>query len=150
MGRYYNTNRFEGKFGFGIQSSTDPEIFGMQEEDRTDLQYYLDGTEENKKECKRVIDEQYDFLEIPQEDRIYVLEDGKEIWDLLDKYINKHFREFDKEKDKGTIPYGYSGFENGAVELKEGIELARCRVVLGTRIYTDLIKDGYCSLVAEV
>ena len=47
MGRFYHSNRFEGKFGFAIQNSDDPEIFGMQEQEPSEIEYYLDGSEEN-------------------------------------------------------------------------------------------------------
>ena len=36
MGRYYQTNNTEGKFGFAVQSSDDPAIFGMEEEPRVE------------------------------------------------------------------------------------------------------------------
>lgn len=150
MGRYYNTNRFEGKFGFGIQDSCDPEIFGMSEQEPTEIDYYLEANDDSLKECKDKIDEQYDFLGVKQEDRIYEIEKSSDTWDLYDKYYDKHFREFDDEKDKGKIPYHSEKWNNGAVEVKEGIELAWCRVSLGCKIYTDLVKDGYCSLTAEL
>lgn len=150
MGRYYNTNNFDGKFGFAIQSSTDPEIFGMEEREPSEILYYLEGTDEAKEYCKKVIDEQYDILEIPQEDRIYEIEKNGDIWDLSEKYYDKHWREYDKELDKGKTAYASNKWKNGAMEIKEGTELAWCRVSLGCKIYTDLVKDGYCDLTAEL
>lgn len=150
MGRYYSSNNFDGKFGFGVQSSDDPSIFGMEEQEPSEITYYLEGTDEAKAHCKKVIDEQYDFLGVAQEDRVYEIEKGGDIWELEEKYYDSGFREWTEELDKGKIPYSSDKWKNGAVEIKDGIELAWCRVSLGCRIYSDLVKDGYCELTAEL
>lgn len=155
MGRYYRSNRFDGKFGFAVQSSDDPAIFGMVEQEPSEIEYYLDGSEENIEQVAKKLDEQYDILEIPQNERIYLLNcDEKDalrsLYDLGGKYYTKHFREWNEELDKGKVPYSSAKWQKGAVETKDGIELAWCRVYLGTKIYTELVKDGYCSLTAEL
>lgn len=156
MGRYYSTNRFSGKFGFAIQSSDDPELFGMQEQPPAEINYYLEAGDnnENTEEVAKVMDAQYDILEIPKEERVYLLQAGEKaeqpLIDLEKKYYEKHYRPYDKEKDKSIIPYHSSKYESGAVPTKEGIDLAWCRVWLGAKIYTDLVLDGYCDLNAEV
>lgn len=151
MGRYYNTNRFDGKFGFAVQSSSDPEIFGMVEQEPSVIDYYLNGDDEAIEKCKQVLDEQYDILGVEQEDRIYTIHDESEIWDTLyKKYYDKWFREYDKKKDGEMVPYASDKYENGAVEIKQGTQLALCRVSLGVKIYTSLVVDGYCSLTAEL
>lgn len=150
MGRYYTTNNFDGKFGFAVQSSGDPEIFGMEEQEPSSIDYYLDGSEEAIENCAKVIDEQYDFLGIPESDRVYKIEKEQEVWDLYDKYNDKCFREYNEELDKGKIPFHSEKWKKGAVEVKDGVELAWCRISLGCKIYTDLVNDGYCSLNAEL
>lgn len=155
MGRYYRSNRFEGKFGFAVQSSDDPAIFGMEEQEPSEIEYYLDGSEENIERVAKKLDEQYDILEIPENERVYLLKcDEKDalqpLHELSEKYYTKHFREWNEESDKGKIPYSSEKWQKGAVETKDGIELAWCRVYLGTKIYTELVVDGYCSLSAEL
>lgn len=152
MGRYYHTNRFEGKFGFGVQPSDDPEIFGMEEQAPSSINYYLDGDDENIKKVAEKLDEQYDILGIPSEERIYLLEKGDrgELDKLYDKFYSKLFREYDKKIDGEKIPYHSEIYKNEAVEVRDGIELAWCRIWLGTRIYTELIEEGYCDLEAEL
>lgn len=152
MGRYYHTNRFEGKFGFAVQPSDDPALFGMEEQEPSVVNYYLDGSEENIKNVAKTLDEQYEYLRIPDEERIYLLEDGKD--DALDKlyskYFKKLFRAYNKETDVNIIPFHSEVFPEGAVEVFGGVELAWCRIWLGTKIYTELVEDGYCDLEAEL
>lgn len=154
MGRYYGTNRFDGKFGFGVQPSTDPgDVFGMEriedEPNETEASYWLDGDEENIERIRGILEGFYDDLGISEDDRIFKLKDGSDIWNMFEKYEAKHFRPFMKGKDKG-IPY-YSKFhEEGVVEITPGIQLTRCRVDLGVKILTELIESGECSLWAEL
>jgi hypothetical protein len=42
MGRYYNGD-IEGKFWFGVQSSTAPERFGCSEIEKNSIDYYIDS-----------------------------------------------------------------------------------------------------------
>ena len=58
MGRFYSGD-IEGKFWFAVQSSTDQEFFGM-EEDRSYIDYYVDDDsmeqiEKGIKDCKKAL-----------------------------------------------------------------------------------------------
>lgn len=150
MGRYWNSNNHSGKFGFAVQNSSDPEIFGMQEQEPTSITYYLDDSDEAREDIKKVLDEQYNILKIKPEDRIYEIKDEQEIWDLLDKYHEENFRPYDKERDKDQIPYADKKYKQGVVPVISAIPLAECRVSLGLKIMDDLMKDGYCELEAEL
>lgn len=147
MGRYYNTNTgHEGKFGFAVQASDDPKIFGMEELRPSCIDYQLEGDEENIKHVKEVISKQYDILGVNKEDRIFELDSDK-IEAVLEKYRDKNYHEYDEEKDDG-IPYSFS---DGSIMLPNNrdIPLAECRIQLGLTILDDLEKQGYCFLTAE-
>ena len=150
MGRYWNSNNHSGKFGFAVQNSSDPEIFGMQEQEPASITYYLDDSDEAREDIKKVLDEQYEILHIKPEDRIYEIKDEQEIWDLLDKYHEQNYRPYDKEKDKDQIPFWSAKYESGEAPVDKRVPLAECRVSLGLKIMDDLMKDGYCELEAEL
>ena len=66
MGRYY-TGDIEGKFMFGVQSSSDADFFGVEGESRS-LDYYygedtLPSVEEGVKECEGVMGEYLKHIE---------------------------------------------------------------------------------------
>ena len=143
MGRYYQTNNHEGKFGFAVQDSNDPEIFGMTE-DQSVIHYYMSSDKKDK--VKKVLDEQYDILGINKKDRVYVY-DADKIDHVLGISHDKNYHDYNKAKDK-EIPVA---FNDGRVMVanNKDIELAEYRVLLGTKIMYDLENDGYCSLEAE-
>lgn len=157
MGRYYNTNRFYGKFGFAVQSSSDPEIFGMYEDEPTEITYYADDSA--IQQVIDVLNKQYEICEVPEGERIYQVENDKALGEYLEAHVDPRiYREYDSRKDDG-IPYG--GFSKEFIEKncfksetlypkKHEMALAACRIALGLRILTDLKLDGYCSLVAEL
>ena len=149
MGRYWTSNSFSGKFTFAVQSSGDPTIFGMKEQEPSCVDYYLDSSKEVLKKCKKVIDAQYDILGIKQKDRLYEVKSLDEIWALHDKYYLEHYRPYNLAEDK-EIPYHSDVFKDGAIPKKPEYPLAWGRLSLGCAIYTDLVKDGYCSLNAEL
>lgn len=158
MGRYYH-NQFgeEGKFWFAVQPSDDPEtVFGAtdvtdeSDEDGFD-ESYADYDIDNADYVKKKLDEQYDILGVPQDERRYnvtIDERGSYIWDDLFKY----FLTYEKPKDDHIIPYG--DFRNGehityyAVSREK--ELAASRINLGLFILSTINRDGYCSLTAEL
>lgn len=147
MGRYYHTNNHDGKFGFGCQSSDDPAYFGMEEQEPTTVDYYLEDNEENRQVIIDKLNENYDILGIAKEDRLYkIKESSLEIEALLKKYRDKNYHEFDK--DNG-IRISFGDGKSYAPRNKD-IELAECRVWLGLEILDDLERDGYCDLNAEM
>lgn len=154
MGRYYGTAHYDGKFGFGVQSSYDPvDVFGMwdesNEDDECEANFYLEATDAALSHIKAEIDKQYDLLEIPASRRIYEVEDNMTIWNLFDEFEDKLYRPFEKGVDK-CVPYYSKKYDEGIVEIRPGIQLAKCRVDLGTKIYSELLKDGKCWMWAEV
>lgn len=129
MGRYYYGNHFEGKFGFGVQPSDDPLIFGMIDEgecvdDEGDPcgsnDYWLADTGESRRFIKNVLDELYTKLGVPQELRKYSLNSQEEISDYsftLTPYVfEPHYRKDDSQEDRARLDY-YSLDEETAKEI---------------------------------
>lgn len=143
MGRYYNTNTGRGgKFGFGCQSSTDPQdYFGMSEGSTITYKAYDDDMDE----IKNKLDEIYDKAKVPQEERIYKLEGG--ISKEYDNYHKRYHKYFFEPRENG----GFAG-DNGTTEGEKFNEayLWSSRLWLGLIILTDLKEDGYCELEAEL
>lgn len=156
MGRYYNTNNYYGKFGFAVQSSTDPEVFGMTEQDPTEVTYYIE--EDQVDRVVKTLDEQYALCEVPQEERIYYVANDKELAEYVENHVEPRIYREEAPGDN-VIPYG--GFSKEFLE-KHGfksehlvpksrkMDVARFRILLGLRILSDLKRDGYCELIAEL
>lgn len=154
MGRYYVTDGGrEGKFMLAVQSSDDPELLGMQP---TSITYYAD--EDNAKNIKSMLDQEYDSLDIPKGKRVYYRDkDDYKDWckyedEVLHDKVFVSVRDDDKEtlaKHDGETRWGsnksnYSDFEiNG-----NAIHLARIR--LAVDILSDIKDNGYCTLDAEL
>ena len=67
MGRYYNGD-IEGKFWFGVQSSTDADFFGVEGVEPNYRNYYFDkenlpDIEKGVKECKKELGKYKDMLD---------------------------------------------------------------------------------------
>lgn len=137
MGRYWNTERFGGKFGFACQASDDPEYFGMLE----DPEITYDATEETKDTCKMRLDENYDLLKIPKEERCYYVEDQDQLVDYYSKCLKYAF-----VKDKNGK---YLVGEDVCRERYDGADLAIDRVFLGLAILSEATDDNYFTLQAE-
>lgn len=155
MGRWYNTQNHSGKFGFAVQPSNDPEIFGMEEQPQSYINYYLEDSEESRKKIIETLNEQYDILQIPKKDRLYEIENEQQVNDLLDKYRDKNYHEYDETKDDKychRISFNIDLNEPHVVYVpnNDKVELAECRVVLGLYILDDLQKNGYCDMGAEI
>ena len=168
MGRYYNTSTGrEGKFMFATQSSDDPGYLGMSENQNT-IDYYADETDVEKITAK--LDEQYDILGLPKEERIYRLPKPTkenslvEEDELYEKWENEHLRgkvwesfhknNFEEAKakygDKATHWTSDKGNEYTDFEREPGLCLALARVRLALVILTDIAEDGCCELGAEL
>lgn len=153
MGRWYNTQNHSGKFGFATQPSNDPEIFGMEEQPQNHIDYYLEDSEENRNKIIKTLDEQYDILQIPKEDRLYEIENEQQVENLLAKYRSKNYHEYDEAKDDKychKISFNFDQPHETYVPNNDKVELAECRVVLGLYILDDLQKNGYCDMEAEI
>lgn len=158
MGRYYH-NQFgeEGKFWFAVQPSGDPAtVFGGT--DVTDEsgeegfdESYADYDISDGDFVRKKLDEQYDILGVPQDERRYnvaVDKRGSYLWNDLFNYIFT----YEKPKNFDDIPYG--DFKNGEhrtyYALSKEKELAASRIDLGLFILSTINRDGTCSLTAEL
>lgn len=141
MGRYWNTSTGrEGKFGFGYQSSTDPEdYFGM-----TPISVTYGGADEDK--VKQKVDELYDKANVPKEERIYKLKGGNNNDEYGDVYQRYH-KYFFEPRENGRYA-GANGVSEGEVFAEA--HLCSARLWLGLTILTDLADDGYCEVDAEM
>lgn len=141
MGRYWNTCTGRGgKFGFGCQSSEDPEqFFGMTS---TCITYISDDG--NK--IKQKIDKIYDKANVPKEERIYKLEGGNNDKEYEDFY-NRYHKYFFEPRENGGFR-GDTGVSEG--EVFNEAHLYSSRLWLGLSILTDIKEDGYCNLEAEL
>ena len=142
MGRYYDTNTGRGgKFGFGCQSSTDPQdFFDMAE---THITYTAD--EGDKEQIKAKLDTIYDKAGVPVEDRMYQLDGSDDEYKDFHDTLHKYFFEPDK-----TGKGGFAG-ENGVErERFTDAHLCQARLWLGLIILSDINEEGYCELDAEL
>ena len=126
MGRYYDTTSGRGgKFGFAVQDSDDPEYMGMLPEN---CRYYF-ATEEEADNIKEIVDGQYDKLNVPDNKRIYYMEQETTQDSPVRKLLNGLWKDSGEDKDK---------------------LLAVCRIELGLVILSDIKDNGQCSLRAEL
>ena len=124
MGRYYNGD-IEGKFWFGVQSSSDADFFGSEGFATNYLEYYFDKNHLEKikkgiKECKKELGEY-----------------KKKLDDFFNK--NNGYNEEMIEKElKISIP-----------KIKTLLEWY-ARLKLGNKILECVEKTGYCEFEAEL
>lgn len=168
MGRYYNFDSGrEGKFAFGVQSSTDPgDVFGMEEAGSSTIEYYMKNDEEHKQMVKDKINEQYEILGVPASERRYEFKDDDDkheyLGNIWDKYCVKivpteslakgqmpyaltELQEA-KLKAEGKNPRDYSAINNGSMPL------ADARVRLGLNILAEMeeqAEEDYINMTAE-
>lgn len=140
MGRYWNaTSGRGGKFGFGCQSSEDPqEFFEM-----TPISITYGGADEDT--IKQKVDEIYDKANVPKDARIYKLQGGNNNEEYEDVY-NKYHRFFFEPRENG----GFAGRDGSEGEVFEEAHLYSARLWLGLTILTDLAEDDYCEIDAEL
>ena len=158
MGRYYS-NQFgeEGKFWFAVQPSDDPEtVFGATDvTDKSDEEGFDEGYADydisDGEFVKKKLDEQYDIIGVPKDERRYnvsIDKRGSYVWDDLFDYIFT----YDKEKGVKDMPYG--DFKNGEhityYPLSREKELAASRISLGLFILSTIKRDGTCQITAEL
>ena len=130
MGRYYNGD-IEGKFWFGVQSSDDPEFFGMEEQPKYFIDYYID------------------------EERIDVVKEALSIciqklrWDHAK--LKRFFSTTNGYNDEMIIDWykKQSGREIGKDEVMYKL-MWLARYELGKKIYHKVKEQGYCGIEAEL
>lgn len=141
MGRYYNTSTGRGgKFGFGCQSSTDPEDYFKM----TPVSITYGGADE--KVVKKKVNEIYDKANVPKEERIYKLKGGNNDSEYEDVYQKYHKYFFEPRENGGFA--GDNGITEG--EVFNEAHLYSARLWLGLTILTDIKEDGYCEIDAEL
>ena len=156
MGRYYNTQTGkEGKFWFAVQPSDDPRtIYHMDDvseyDEEEDYESYSDYESSDAEKIKKHLDEQYDILGVPKEERKYECEnEGEYVWETLAKY---YLTEKEPPKDaSGHVACGYYMGEDKPTmyPISKDKELAASRVQLGLVIYNTILTEGECLLTAE-
>ena len=160
MGRYYSVQTGkEGKFWFAVQPSDDPKtVYHMGEiepDDEWDEESgysdsYTDYESSDAKKIKKHLDEQYDILGVPKEERKYKCEnEGKYVWEELTKYYLT-----EKEPPKDAMGHMACGYYMGddrptMYPISSEKELAASRVQLGLVIYNTILTEGICMLNAE-
>ena len=152
MGRYWNTAYHSGKFGFGCQSSADPEIFGMSvSSDNYDIDgtvdYYLEADEDSMTQCYLALEEQFNILGVPIDERRYVFPDDETRWAYIKSLNDYVFREATEKERKDRVCWSVD--DKTCVEKTDGSVLAHFRLYLGIAIYSDLHLHGCCDLNAE-
>lgn len=161
MGRYYYTDTGkEGKFWFAVQPSDDPKtIYGMDEmppddyeEDESYGEAYTDYESSDDEYVRKKLDEQYDLLGVPKDERKYEMDYndiGTYVWDTLRKYYLT--TEEPKPDAQGHTECGYHMGDNEPTHypISKEKELAASRVDLGLIIYNEIKKNGSCFMTAE-
>ena len=159
MGRYYSTQTGkEGKFWFAVQPSDDPKtIYHMDEIEPDDewdeesgySESYADYESDDAKSIKKHLDEQYDILGVPKEERKYECDNEVDyVWETLAKY---YLTEQKPAEGEGHKVMGYYMGEDKPTlyPFDSDKELAASRVQLGLIIYNTILKEGICMLNAE-
>ena len=139
------------------------------EDDPTYIHYYLDGSEESQAYCKRVLDEQYDIVGFPKDKRVYYIdkeedlepvyqENRKHIYKIVEKGTSKDIP-YGGEKDwwKAFAPKELQSLTDEEFNKKYDVVpesdkkvLAAARIILGIKILSELERDGFCDLDAEL
>ena len=130
MGRYYNGD-IEGKFWFGVQSSTDADFFGVTYTEPNYVDYYFDeddlpSVKEGLQKCLEVLGEN--------------LIRFNDFFDSIGGYNNQMIREWWQEK------YNLDITDN---EIREML-VWYARYQLGKEIDECIEKNGQCSFTAEL
>ena len=129
MGRYYHGD-IEGKFMFGVQSSTDADFFGVEGESRSVDYYYgedtLPSVEEGIKECENVIGEQL-------------------------VHIEQFFKENESFSDERLARYLSNVLDKNVTEENTRFNLEwYARLELGKEIRDCIKEHGQCNFEAEL
>lgn len=156
MGRYYLTQTGKkGKFWVAVQPSDDPmAVYDMDDiseyEEEETYATYSDYESSDAENVKKHLDEQYDILGVPKEERKYECEDeGHYVWEDLAKYYLT-----EQEPPEDAMGHKACGHYMGdgkptMYPINSEKELAASRVQLGLVIYNTILTEGICILNAE-
>lgn len=128
MGRYYSGD-IEGKFWFGVQSSTDAEHFGAVEHEPNYIEYYVDNIE--------AVDEG--------------LTETRQALGDDEQRLNEFFKEHDSYNDKMVVTFYKEKYDIDITEKELNRKLTLlARLDLGEKIYKVVKENGSCSFSAEL
>lgn len=140
---------------FGVQPSDDPAEMGMHEQEPLVVNYYAD--EDDVPNITKKLDEQYDKLGVPKEQRIYSYDKYEEAVkfeeEVLTDRVFVHVKEDDTEtmeKYKNNTRWCSSKGNDYVDFEKEGMAICLARVRLALDILSDIKATGYCDLEAEL
>ena len=151
MGRYWETERFNGKFAFGVQNSGDPvDFYGMYYENEPDddddylvMSLYPDF--ENIGHTMAKVNELYDEAKVPVEKRRYLFKDNS---DLMHYHITELMPYWFERSEKGQIV-----FSDPKVCYDERFKnawLQYYRIHQGLAILSELLMGEECIMQAEI
>mgnify|MGYP003112933048 FL=1 len=138
MGRYYNGD-IEGKFWFGVQSSTDADFFGQEGQPRF-YNYYFDKEdlpkiEEGIEKCKNALGS--------------LLKPLNKFFEENNGYNDKMLVDYLNERRKDIFPYLDKSDKFKEEEIKGYLEWY-ARLGLGEQILDCVKEKGYCNFEAEL
>lgn len=157
MGRYYVTDGGrEGKFMFAVQSSDDPELLGMHEQEPASITYYAD--EDDAENIKSMLDREYDVLDIPKGKRVYYRnkDDNKDWCKYEEEVLHDKVFISVKDDDKKTLAEheGETRWSSNKSEYTDfeidGMAIHLARIRLAVNILSDIKDNGCCTLDAEL
>lgn len=141
-----------------MQPSDDPATIYRMDEIEPDDEWdeesgysetYTDYESSDAENIKKHLDEQYDILGVPKDERKYECEnEGEYVWKDLAKY---YLTEQEPPKDEAYKVCGYYMGEDKPTmyPIDKDKELAASRVQLGLVIYNTILTEGECLLTAE-
>jgi len=138
MGRYYHGD-IEGKFWFGVQSSTDADFFGVDGEPRYYSYYFekenLPKIEESIEKCKNALGS--------------LLEPLNNFFEEKNGYNDKMLVDYLNERRKDIFPYLDKSDKFKEEEIRGHLKWY-ARLELGEQILGCVKEKGYCNFEAEL
>ena len=111
------------------------------------VDYYLEADEDSMTQCYLALEEQFNILGVPIDERRYVFPDDETRWAYIKSLNDYVFREATEKERKDRVCWSVD--DKTCVEKTDGSVLAHFRLYLGIAIYSDLHLHGCCDLNAE-
>ena len=152
MGRFWNTEKFEGKFGVGLQDSNDPqEYFGLDIEDVGEYgaEYVMRYSFTNVGHVLVKLKELYAHNGVPADRQRFVFADNEDlikyVCDLNGYFFIKAYPSCCLEKNRVVHVSGMGA----SVEKQPGAELEQYRLQQGLAILNELLDGHDCIMDVE-